>query len=102
MQLIDVANIAVHTHVMRQVPASGHSHFGQNKQEDFAFVICSAKSSCNYIPCLFCKSFKPTPYHVAPLLVSLVFQMCVRLNKEIRDRFLNWSQPNFSYELSMC
>ena len=36
MQLIDVTNIAVHTHMMWQVPASGHSHFGQNKQEDFA------------------------------------------------------------------
>ena len=82
MQLIDVTNIAVHTHMMWQVPARGHSHFGQNEQEDFAFVICSAKSSCNYIPCLFCKSFKPAPYHVAPLLViiiSLIFHLCVTI-----------------------
>ena len=82
MQLIDVASIAVHTHVMWQVPASGHSHFGQNEQEDFAFVICSAKSSYNCIPCLFCKSFKPAPYHVAPLLViiiSLISHLCVTI-----------------------
>ena len=108
------------THDVTNASYSGHSHFGQNGQEEFAcwrsllhfaFVICSAKSSCNYLPCSFCKSCKPAPYHVAPLLViiiSLIFHLCgvdfslVRVNKEIRDRFLSWSHPNFSYKLSIC
>ena len=29
--LVDVASIAVHTHMLWQLPASGHSHFGQNE-----------------------------------------------------------------------